>query len=583
LRKNNVKAMKTMNYVRNWTLALLVLATVGPGLFTAATAAILTVSNTSDSGAGSLRQAIQDAAAGDSINFAVSGTITLTSGELLVAKNLTIMGPGLASLAVSGNTNSRVFEISSNVTVSISGLTIRDGHAPDGATSGANGANGGGIFNAGALTLTSCAISSNSAGNGHSYVSRVGESGGAGGFGGGIYNAGTLTLASCTVSGNTGGGGGASLQLGFPAGGAGGLGGGIYNAGTLTLGASTVSGNGGGTGGAGGSSGGLGGPGGGVYNAGTATLSDCTLSSNVGGAGGLGGTVVKFITSFGQPGGAGGSGGGVFNAGTLSLIACTLGANAAGAGGTGGYGLGRGGNGGNGGNGGAICASTDTSGAVLRSSLVALNRAGAGGAAGRKGLSIATPGTPGLAGAGPDLYGPFGSQGHNLVGQADGSTGFANGVSGDLVGSTAHPVDPKLGPLQNNGGNTFTTALLAGSPALDTGDDALLSAPFNVGTDQRGLPRKSGTHVDIGAYESQVGALVAQAHGRIQLTAHLGTESFGLTVVAAPGTDGRIEASSDLRTWAALTNFTSAPDGTYEFTDLAAPSHRQRFYRVVTP
>jgi hypothetical protein len=65
--------------------------------------------------------------------------------------------------------------------------------------------------------------------------------------------------------------------------------------------------------------------------------------------------------------------------------------------------------------------------------------------------------------------------------------------------------NPKLGPLQNNGGPTFTMALLAGSPAIDAGDDSVLGSPLFLTTDQRGpgFPRKSGTHVDIGAFEVQ--------------------------------------------------------------------------------
>jgi hypothetical protein len=68
-------------------------------------------------------------------------------------------------------------------------------------------------------------------------------------------------------------------------------------------------------------------------------------------------------------------------------------------------------------------------------------------------------------------------------------------------------VDPKLGPLQNNGGLTFTQALLAGSPAIDAGDDSVTGSPLSLTTDQRGtgFPRLSGPHVDIGAYEVQGG------------------------------------------------------------------------------
>jgi hypothetical protein len=69
----------------------------------------ITVTNTNDSGAGSLRQALADANDGDTITFAVSGTIGLTSGELLVDKSITISGPGVDNLAVDSNAKSRVF------------------------------------------------------------------------------------------------------------------------------------------------------------------------------------------------------------------------------------------------------------------------------------------------------------------------------------------------------------------------------------------------------------------------------------------------------------------------------------------
>jgi hypothetical protein len=95
-------------------------------------AATNTVINTNDNGIGSLRQAIQDAASGDTINFSVTGVITLTNGELLITKDLTIIGPGVPNLTISGNMNSRIFEISSNVTVNISDLTVRDGQASNG-------------------------------------------------------------------------------------------------------------------------------------------------------------------------------------------------------------------------------------------------------------------------------------------------------------------------------------------------------------------------------------------------------------------------------------------------------------------
>jgi len=75
-------------------------------------------------------------------------------------------------------------------------------------------------------------------------------------------------------------------------------------------------------------------------------------------------------------------------------------------------------------------------------------------------------------------------------------------------------MNPLLAPLGNHGGSTPTMPLCSGmgapvrsckgiSPAIDTGDDAVTGAPDNLTTDQRGLLRETGAHVDIGAYEAQ--------------------------------------------------------------------------------
>src|SRR5262249_35005295 len=89
-----------------------------------------TVLNLNDSGPGSLRDGL--ASGDDTIDFApkLSGTITLTSGELLVNNSVTINGPGAGKLSISGNDASRVFDIAAGFDVTISSLTITHGFAP---------------------------------------------------------------------------------------------------------------------------------------------------------------------------------------------------------------------------------------------------------------------------------------------------------------------------------------------------------------------------------------------------------------------------------------------------------------------
>ena len=91
-----------------------------------------------------------------------------------------------------------------------------------------------------------------------------------------------------------------------------------------------------------------------------------------------------------------------------------------------------------------------------------------------------------------DLSGDLGSLGHNLIGNSTGGSGFD---ATDLL-----DVNPRLGPLQDNGGPTLTRALLEGSPAIDAGDNT--DAPE---FDQRGegFPRIVNNIIDIGAFEVQ--------------------------------------------------------------------------------
>jgi len=224
------------------------------------------VTNLNDSGAGSLRQEIADAVAGSTISFSVTGTITLVT-ELTIGKNLTINGPGVANLTISGNNACRIFNISGGTTiVNINNLNI---------TKGLSINYGGGIENDNStLNITSCVISNckaNGAGNGH---------------GGGIDNYhGTVNIDRCRIIDNTAQneGGGVRSETGILSivdsaieGNTGSNGGGISlvsASGTTELTRCTISGNkatlgtepyGGGI----------------IFKSGDLTLTNCTISGN---------------------------------------------------------------------------------------------------------------------------------------------------------------------------------------------------------------------------------------------------------------------------------------------------------------
>ncbi len=144
------------------------------------------------------------------------------------------------------------------------------------------------------------------------------------------------------------------------------------------------------------------------------------------------------------------------------------------------------------------------------------------------------------AGTGPDVSGAFMSQGHNLIGSGDGSTGFVNGSNGDQVGTTVLPKDPMLGPLANNGGPTQTHALLAGSPAIDTAD------PMNFPpTDQRLVVRPQGAGPDIGAFETAGGRALPQLSigDAVVTEGDLGTVDAVFVVALSEPTDQPVSVS----------------------------------------
>src|SRR5439155_19212231 len=344
---------------------------------------------------------------------------------------------------------------------------------------------GGGIKNVGTLTLDRAIISGNSASGGPAGASGGGfdnESdmiisnsridnnlavGGANadGIGGGINNSTTATLINCVVSGNRAEGGSA---------GANGTGGGINNSGTVTLTNCTVSSNSvsGGVSSAGGNA-----RGGGIANDfGTANLDKCTVSGNsaTGGRGDGGGiankdgtvtlenSTVSGNTATPGPGTQAAdavASGGLFNVGgsTMTLNHSTVTANTAVAG--------------------ALqpgCAVFNVGSLELKNTIVAGNAASF------------------------DLFSvesdTVASSGFNLIG---GTNVLISPGTNDRFNITG--AELKLGPLQDNGGFTFTHALLCGSPAIDAGDNT--DAPE---TDQRGLPRIFNGVMDIGAYENQI-------------------------------------------------------------------------------
>ena len=526
----------------------LVLSLAVAGWVAPVQAATITVDTTGDVGTPStctLRDAITAAntdtltngcAAGDGVDdnivFGVTGTITLGSALPEITASVNIVGPGPGDLVITGGAFGAVVKIT-GTGVAISGLTLTGG-----ASSGLGGGlyvpssgeaeltniaitnntahDGGGVASGGNLLLTDCIVSNNTA-NGGTYG------------GGGIYNSGTLTLANTTISNNdtnNAGGGiyqhsaGTSTLTGITVtnnsstrgGGlyvdrdvtladsvvsnntAGARGGGVFATGNVNITGSTVSGNsssfmGGGIDAAGdvtitestvsGNTGGVSsGSGGGIYSGGTVALTDSTLSLNV---------VAEF--------------GGGINASTVTLTRSTVSGNSSGTAGGGIY---------------SNSATLDNStlsgnssawgGAVYQggsSTLSATSSTISGNSATTEGGGVWTAGTATLRNsivAGntaqncqhPSGSGTFSSQGYNI----------SNDASCNLSATGDQPsTNPMIGPLADNGGPTKTHMLLAGSPAIDAGDDNNCPA-----TDQRGITRPQDGN-DDGAAACDIGAV----------------------------------------------------------------------------
>ncbi|MEJ5312618.1 MAG: choice-of-anchor D domain-containing protein, partial [Anaerolineae bacterium] len=275
----------------------------------------------------------------------------------------------------------------------------------------------------------------------------------------------------------------------------------------------------GGGGGGGGSYYGIGGNGGaGGFGGGGGGGGDGTITVGTGGAAGFGGgngTASLGNTIGGSGGGGAGLGGAIFNyAGTLTIVTSTLSGNTAqgGAGGDNGY-HGAGGAGlaadGGSGYGGAIF--NEGGSVTLLASTVASNTVtGGAGGVGYNGSSNGNPGSADAGGVYNHASGSLTLRNTILANSAggqdcrnDGGSVAAPSADRNLIeshtgcGTPAITSDPQLDPLADNGGPTFTHALLPGSPALDAGL-CLAEAP----TDQRGIVRPQGPACDIGAYEA---------------------------------------------------------------------------------
>lgn len=486
-------------------------------------AATFNVTTTSDSGAGSLRDAIDQAnrtAGADTVTFAanVTGTITLTGGAIDVLDAVRVVGPGAQRLSISGNNVSRIFRVDPAVdeeviAVGISGLSFINGHSDD---------EGGAIFaNDSDLTIESSTFRSNSATRGGAlyvfpamsttltlrdtrFESNTAVSDG-GGFG--AQDIDQVTLQNIVVIDNTASrnGGGAYLravrvdvngsefsdnlssqlppsQTGITGGG------GLRIDGSKATAATTITAtrfvNNTATQGQGGA----------LWVTArepqslpiiaTATLERVQATGN--GASLTGGAIsAAFVNTTLRNSAVAGnttqsSGGGIAcqDGGSLQLVNSTVAGNTSVTA-----------------NGGGIYSAAETSLGVMSSTVVgnSANNGGGilrtGGGATLNNSIVANNNAP----AAPDINGSF-SANYTLVKNASGAT-LSSG-SGNLAAG----IDPLLGALGVNGGPTLSLLPAVGSPVLNAGDPAGTGLASG---DQRELPRISGGRVDIGAIERQ--------------------------------------------------------------------------------
>jgi predicted outer membrane repeat protein len=475
--------------------------------------------------------------------FATPQTIVLKSanGPLVVNDShpLAILGPIANTVTVSGGDAIEVLDIAGGA-VNISHLAISHGNAHSNkSTSG----QGGGIFDSGQLTLSNCTLDHDVAGPsaGGLFVN-VGGSATllncsfnhdtaadstpvVDGDGGAIFAEGTLTMTNCILSNCLAGGvGGGAIFINVnqtatltncifsndsaPVEDAGGIF--ANDLSTVTLTNCTFSNDTASNGG------------GGICTDGRATVfvRGCTFSNDTtvfGGGGGIanvqGSTVfvtqstfsndsksafvnqgTAFITACTFNNDSGISGGGLENDGTATVVNCTFTNDTA-----------------------TSASSLDGGGAIANVNILlgtrlnvinctiannaALNGSSGGGILNQPGAALNLINTivaeNTATGVGPDVAGTVTTADHNLIGNGSGMA-IAFNLGGNLIGTSLHPIDPRLGPLQNNGGPTQTLALLPDSPAIGHANNAKAPA-----TDQRGITRIDTPLevTDIGAFE----------------------------------------------------------------------------------
>ncbi|MEO7912986.1 MAG: choice-of-anchor Q domain-containing protein [Roseiflexaceae bacterium] len=115
-------------------------------------------------------------------------------------------------------------------------------------------------------------------------------------------------------------------------------------------------------------------------------------------------------------------------------------------------------------------------------------------------------------------------------------------AAGDQIGTSGNPLNPKIGPLQNNGGATLTHAPLAGSPLIDAGHPGAAGQgdPSCEATDQVGTSRPQGPRCDIGAVEFAVSIPAPVLNNLAPASAKAGGAGFLLTVQGANFINGTI-------------------------------------------